>query len=52
MKFAESGGDETGNRIIFPHKSRREGKYIVMQINGSMKAGEPVRVEAAPELPF
>jgi hypothetical protein len=52
MKFAESNGDETGNRVIFPHKSRREGAHIVMQINGSMKAGEPVRVERAPELPF
>ena len=52
MKFAESDGHETGNRLIFPHKSRREGKHILMQINGSMKAGEPVRVETAPELPF
>jgi hypothetical protein len=52
MKKAEVDGKETGNLVIFPHKDRREGKRIVMQINGSMKAGEPVRVEAAPELPF
>lgn len=52
MKPAEVDGKETGTSMIFPDKPRREGASIAMQINGSMKAGEPVRVEPAPELPF
>lgn len=57
MKAAEgTNGAQTGNVIIFPNKSRRQGAHLSMRVSGNMNAGERVEVEigsgVVTELPF